>query len=57
MGWNIDVKREEVVRGEWGEKVGIKCLEKQSWDFRGGPAVKTPRFPCRGRRFDPWSGN
>ena len=21
--------------------------------FPGGPVVKTPRFPCRGRRFDP----
>ena len=21
------------------------------------PVVKTPRFQCRGRRFDPWSRN
>ena len=21
------------------------------------PEVKTPRFHCRGHRFDPWSGN
>ena len=22
-----------------------------------GPVVKTPRFQCRGHRFDPWLGN
>lgn len=22
----------------------------------GGPLVRTPRFHCRGRRFNPWSG-
>ena len=26
-------------------------------DFPGGPVVKTPCFQCRGRGFDPWSGN
>ena len=26
-------------------------------DFPGGPVVKTPRFHCRERRFNPWSGN
>ena len=26
-------------------------------DFPGGPVVKTPLFQCRGRGFDPWSGN
>ena len=26
-------------------------------DFTGSPAVKTPRFQCRGPGFDPWSGN
>ena len=25
-----------------------------SLDFLGGPVVKTPRFHCRGHRFDPW---
>ena len=25
-------------------------------DFPGGPMVKTPRFHCKGCRFDPWSG-
>ena len=28
-----------------------------SWDFPDGPVVKTPCFQCRGRRFDPCSGN
>ena len=23
----------------------------------GSPMVKTPHFHCRGRRFNPWSGN
>ena len=30
------------------------------WDFPGGSVVKTLRFQCfhcRGRGFDPWSGN
>ena len=27
------------------------------WDFPGGPVVKTPCFQCRGRAFDPSSGN
>ena len=27
------------------------------WDFPGGPVVKTLSFQCRGRGFDPWSGN
>ena len=26
-------------------------------DFPGGPVVRTPSFHCRGRGFDPWSGN
>lgn len=28
-----------------------------SQDFPGGPGVKTPRLQCRGRGFDPSSGN
>ena len=27
-----------------------------SWDFPGGPVVKTPHFHCRGFGFHPWSG-
>ena len=30
---------------------------KYAWDFPGGPVVKTLRFHCRGRGFDPWLGN
>ena len=26
-------------------------------DFPGGPVAKTPHSQCRGRGFDPWSGN
>ena len=26
-------------------------------DFPGGPVVRTPRFHCRGLRFNPWMGN
>ena len=26
-------------------------------NFPGGPVIKTLRFQCRGRRFDPWSEN
>ena len=25
--------------------------------FHGGPMVKTPHFPCKGHKFDPWLGN
>ena len=25
------------------------------WDFPSGPVVRTPRFCCRGHKFDPWS--
>ena len=31
--------------------------ESRVKNFPGGPVVKTPRFQCRGRGFDPWSGN
>ena len=27
-----------------------------TWDFPGGPVAKTPCFPCRGPRFNAWSG-
>ena len=32
-------------------------FKPHSQDFPGGPVVKTPRFHCRGPRFDPWLGN
>ena len=28
-----------------------------SREFPGGPVVRTPRFHCRGCRFNPWLGN
>ena len=31
-------------------------VEKPFGDFPGGLVVKTPHLPCRGHRFDPWSG-
>ena len=31
--------------------------EEGERDFPGGPVVKTPSFHCKGRGFDPWSGN
>ena len=45
----------------YGEDLKCKVLRKVSviysvlpnWDFPGGPAVKTPRFQCRGPGFDP----
>ena len=33
-----------------------RIMIRSSKDFPGGPVVKTPRFQCRGRGFDPWSG-
>ena len=36
------------------ERLHLKVLDGE---FLGGPVVKTPRFHCRGRGFDPWSGN
>ena len=32
-------------------------FNKQGRDFPGGPVVRTPGFHCRGRGFDPLSGN
>ena len=32
-------------------------LKRNSGDLPGSPGVETPRFQCRGSRFDPWSGN
>ena len=33
------------------------ALKRMNRDFPGGPVVKTPLFQCRGRGFNPWSGN
>ena len=34
-----------------------KQLEIIKGDLPGGPVVRTPRFHCRGHRFNLWSGN
>ena len=33
------------------------CEDKMLWDFPCGPVVKNPYLECRGRSFDPRSGN
>ena len=32
------------------------CLKVPVREFRGGPAVRTLYFHCRGHEFDPWPG-
>ena len=32
-------------------------LKPQERDFPGGSMAKTPCLPCRGSKFNPWSGN
>ena len=40
-----------------GNKIKNKRMRlHQCRDLPGNPVVKTPRFHCRGHRFDPWSG-
>ena len=34
--------------------MGWKILKMAVLEFSGGPVVKTPRFPCQGRGFNPW---
>ena len=47
----------------WDQKDSVLCScaikGKIHWigDFAGGPVAKTLRSPCRGSRFDSWSGN
>ena len=38
-------------------KENVKKKNRTSWDFPGGPVVKTLRFYCRRHKCDPWSGN
>ena len=53
--WKVKGGREgRKVGRERGKEEGNKS---RSGDFPGGPVVKTPRFYCRGRGFDPWWGN
>ena len=34
-----------------------KDVKQAASDFPGDPVVKTMCFQCRGRGFDPWSGD
>ena len=40
--------------GPW---VGTALKCRLSYDFPGGPVVKTPCFQCRGHEFNPSLGN
>ena len=37
--------------------VPYRVLKLLCRDLPGGPVVETQGFRCRGRGFDPWSGN
>ena len=37
--------------------LGVSETKNLSWDFPGGPTVKTPSSQCRGPGLDPWLGN
>ena len=43
-------------QGDEGFK-SVSLFNMISWDFPGGPVVKTLCSQCRGPGFDPWSGN
>ena len=59
--------------GIWTRAPAVKALGPNYWtarefppishfkiplrDFPGGPVVKTLCCPCKGRQFNPWSGN
>ena len=35
----------------------IKCMQPTQKHYPGGPVAKTRSSQCRGRGFNPWSGN
>ena len=39
------------------ESPAVLVKKIASWDFPGGPGVRTPCFHCRGHGSNPWSGN
>ena len=39
----------------WCKTFNLQC--KQLWDILGGPVAKNLFSQCRGRGFNPWSGN
>ena len=53
----LTVTYTEGTRVSLSKGLGKDVKLKISRDFPGGPVIKTPRFHCRGHRFDPWSGN
>ena len=61
MEWRVPGKEERLeTEGSAKEQSGSRRnrhLKSDCGDFPGGPVVKTARFQCRGRGFDPWSGN
>ena len=48
---------EEIVREFGIDMYTLLYLKWITWDFPGGPVVKTPCSQCRGPRFHPWLGN
>ena len=44
-------------RSGQGSEAGGPATCTGSWDFPGGPGLRTPSFRCRGPGFNPWSGN
>ena len=61
--WCLE-KLKETTSSNLSEKPGTACYNlgnfvpnknKISWDFPGGPEVRTPNFHYQGPRFDPWS--
>ena len=55
-------KRSQEQRGrlEWSDistkPAAAPCIQNRFRDFLGSLLVKAPRFPCRGRGFNPWLG-
>ncbi|XP_061031563.1 coiled-coil domain-containing protein 57 isoform X3 [Eubalaena glacialis] len=57
----LDQQREQYGNLKWKLERRLEELDSelalQRQDFPGSPAVKTPRFHCKGHGFDLWSGN
>lgn len=48
LGAEVGNRRELRFKLGWGLVLRFKL----TWDFPGGPVVGTPRFHCRGQRFN-----
>ena len=59
--WGISFCRQICIKLVQGKIYFTKHLlmskENLNVDFPGGPLVKTLCFQCRGKGFNPWSGN